>query len=218
MKAYLPLFAGLFFWSNTVNALPSDLNEKTCQALKSEMMQFFADNEGGNFQDLAPGNPISKVLDAAMDGLGKLEKDRIHGPLVQGFVPTCMEPTEYGLPEDVTVGDALRRAITELELDTTAPNWGLLELPELDFEKDSCMAFINMMDDLPEDELLDPTNNLFKVMTDRFYSRYDLSTPEAQQKAQTARSLLAFESQAMENEPCGALFTRLFAEVGLEPK
>ncbi len=216
MKFSLALALTLSIAANGAQALSDDLAGKSCKSLEAEMMQFFADNEGGDFRELASGSPISNVVNAAFEGLDERSQARIKGPLVQRFVPFCMRPADYELPKDITVGMALDRAVSLLELDQSAPDWGLPELPELDFATDSCFAFRDANAELSQTARLNPVNDLFRVEVGRFMGLYDLTTPEAQAKSNMAIQMMAFEGAALETEACEAVMARLFAEQGLE--
>lgn len=213
MLAFLLCFAPDLASSESISN-----GNSACSVLKTEVTNFLEEKRAAGSPTDGPDNPIIQIITDVTADLDDLPRARIRTPLMSAFASPCMMPEQFDLSPETTVDEAIDFVLNAYGLDRTLPEWGLVELPEVDFETQSCLDIAVATSELPDEVVFNPFNDLFRAYVDLFWEDYDLSATDAREKQANAINMMMFEEQAMSSGPCAELMARLAENQGLQKK
>ncbi len=223
MKPLFYLAPCLALWAGAVHAQAVSFDDKLCKELQTETEQFLTRYEDKDYHLFDVDSPMMIIIDAALTGLDDDAKLRIRFPLADDFSYGCVRPTEEllaslkerGLPENLTAGQLIDFLLNIAKLDRSAPRWGLTDIPELDISKLTIEEFYGLLSNEARGTLA--YNSIYAITLRKYWSAYDLSTPESRKKARRVMASWSFET-GHPNEILKNHLDRLAAEQGLKLK
>lgn len=158
----------------------------TCYELSSDWTEFLnnLEQEHGpeRYREVAYGpNPITHILDEYMSELklSKFNYYRIRMPL-RSFLKDACASFDIGAKSEslsnVPVHEVLDQAVLTYGLDRSLSDWGLIELPEVDFNEQTVREVISKIGEADRIALPDHANNIVAPAIAIFSEGFDLVT------------------------------------------
>lgn len=206
---------------------PTKYDDTLCSDLRTQALHYLDPEPLKDFQLYDTQSPMMVPIDAAMEGLDGEAYARIRAPLIDLVMSACINPNTYtkrilkdhGLQDNPTFGQAMTAILDFLELNPSKPNWGLVELPHMDFSKMTMDEVMLSFENLPVAFLNgNPVNNIWAYKFRKYWSRYDLSTQGSVDKVHKIMASLSFGIEDSETETMKNILDRLADAEGLERK
>lgn len=199
--------------------------DKPCSELRKEVEHYLARFENDSRAAYNPDSPMMAPINSALEGLETEDARRIGVPLSKEFPTACFHTDFFvshvhknsGLVESPTVGQAIDAVLDFYDLDRSKPRWGLKQIPEIDLSSITLDEFGILISEHPDFRPnLNPINDIFTQAFAEYWSAYDLTTPDAWEKAGRVMTYLTFE--AGRSGSVRDVLDLLAAEEGLERK
>lgn len=205
-------------------ALPEGIASMTCRVFSERVTAYTAKNTGADAQaevilQTIRESPMMRAITNTMNDLDTDARHRILPPFMELFAQACpIVRSNVSADDTDTVGEAFEKAAASLELDPTAPRWGLKDAPDdLDYNTMTCMEIVEVSRKI-SGRPHNPVNDLARAAIPRYLNAYDLSTAENIRKAKAASTMLAVLSASYPNTPCKEVMDRAATKLGLERK
>ncbi len=210
-------FVVLLLWLSPAYSQTGAIYDQSCRDLVKAMEQYYADREDADQLSVVWQDPFRTMLQDFMSELTGDAYLRIAGPLRANFQSRCLQSAEARSDETITVRSVLSDIMVLNKLDRSAPDWGLREIPTIDFHIHSMADWDEAFKTIPEEHRGNVYNDFFRTAFTRYMEQYKIETMADFDAASNVPVLLTFEGGGS-SQPVGPIIDRLAAEVGLQLK
>ncbi|WP_371229164.1 hypothetical protein [Roseovarius sp. 2305UL8-3] len=215
----MSFIAAVILWQNAANAQTSAMYDQSCRDLVKAMEEYYADRDDANLLAVVANDPASTLLDDFMSGLNGDVLIRVRIALEGDFISACALNGGVSSVVPNTVGGHLETIVKTYGFDRSAPDWGLPNVPMLDFKIHTVEDWLRYFQSLPKDVTLYRHNDFALIALTKYIQKYDIQTTEERAIAYDLIRLMSFyETEEEESQPLAVLLDRVAREEGLRLK
>ena len=222
----VPALLSTLAFAQTAQADPFRYDDKLCSELAQETRDINSSGqtEKPDVYDLE--SPRMVTLQGVMEELDNQSYWRIVQVLAENFEVACISRpnsvvqilAENGVPNEPTIGEVIDDALERQNLDRSLENWGLIAIPEIDFEVMTWRQLLEIFEEIPQEQRSDRKNDVYFLGFRKYLQKYDLGTEADFALGWDIFQQASFERHENADVPLAQVLDHIFKNEGLRLK